>query len=86
MKVCAALFKEQNVPVAVVMVDDYVVGNHFRSRDALLAASRVFPGTVPVLFGKTQSGRSEFFGRKDVVEFLSRVPTEALPWAEYSVN
>jgi hypothetical protein len=39
-----------------------------------------------VLMGQDSLGRPKFYGRRDIVNFLARVPLRAIPWRKYELN
>lgn len=80
----AAIVKEQGVTFAVVAVKHHAANtNHARVRTAGAAQAR-FPGIPIVLMAQDLSGRPTYWGRRDIVRFLARVPVEALPWRHFS--
>jgi hypothetical protein len=86
MKIHAAVVKEQGVKFAVVVVKNYVLYNSSDANQAIVNFSSVFPGMPVVLMAQDSSGTPEYYGRLDIVNFLSNVPFEALPWREWRVN
>jgi len=85
MKFQGALIKEQGIRFGIAIVKRYVLEN--RGEAARIASSfgSVF-GPIPiVLMAQDTSGRPTYFGRPDIVRFLSRVPVSAIPWREYSI-
>lgn len=82
----AALIREQGVAFAVVAVKP--AGTSTRSQAAELAAaySDVFPGVPIVLMSSDASGRPKFVGRRDLVNWLVRIPVQRLPWRTVTVG
>jgi hypothetical protein len=82
----AALFREQNVNVAVVVVKPHVLDNPVERNKALRGLTIRFPGYQVVLMGQDSLGHPNYFGRQDVARFLSRTPLQALPFKRYHFN
>jgi hypothetical protein len=75
------------VEFGIVIVKEYVLANRFEAQRALQGAAGVFGGRVPVvLMAQDCRGVPEYFGRQDIVRFLSSVPLSAIPWQEFSYN
>jgi hypothetical protein len=81
----AALVKEQGVTFAVVSVKQQ--GTQVGQRDEVqMGAQQLFPGVPIVLMSQDARGVPQYYGRRDIVNFLAQVPFEALPWRSYSAN
>lgn len=80
----AALVKEQGVTFAVVVVKKHVVNSLHESQKAIASFSQSFPNTPIILMGQDARGVPTFRGRRDIVNFLSRVHVSRLPWKRYS--
>jgi hypothetical protein len=85
MQVDAALLKEQGVEFAVVSVKEQVLQHKQRADETVADCQGLF-GLPTVLMGQTAHGRVEFYGRKDIANFLADVPIESLPWKRYTVS
>src|SRR5689334_4805431 len=79
----AALVREQGVSFAVVVVKSHVVQSDASRRQAISAFSHHFPGVPIVLMAQDSRGTPTFWGRPDIVRFLARIPTAALPWKRF---
>lgn len=81
-----ALVMEQGVKFAVVTVKRNVLDNRTRANETISTLSPVF-GSVPVvLMGQDSHGTPSYYGRGDIVRFLSRIPIQSIPWRQYSLN
>ncbi len=80
----AALVREQGVTFAVVAVKSHVVTTDLTRREAMTSFGTHFPGVPVVLMAQDGGGRPTFWGRPDIVRFLSHVPLGALPWRRFS--
>ena len=80
----AAVVREQGVSFAVVSVKGHVVNSDSSRREAISAFATHFPGVPIVLMAQDGRGRPTYWGRPDIVRFLSHVPVGALPWRRFS--
>ncbi|HMR94842.1 MAG TPA: hypothetical protein PKE05_04850 [Microthrixaceae bacterium] len=79
----AAVIREQGVVFAVVAVKPHVL-NEPEKRAAAVGELRAALGQpLIVLMSQDNRGKATFWGRSDLVRFLSRVPTSAMPWKRY---
>lgn len=81
-----AVIREQRVTFAVVIVKKHVIDNRSDAEDAIASFRSVFPGMPIVLMAQDSYGRPTYFGRRDISQFLSRVPLRAIPWREYTLQ
>lgn len=86
MKFQGALIKEQGVTFGIVIVKPQVL-----DQPATASAMREFGvrafGPVPiVLMAQNHRGIPTYQGRKDIVNFLAKVPMHVIPWREYTMN
>jgi hypothetical protein len=86
MRFQGAVIREQGVTFAVVIVRSDVVHNRTRAAETIQGFGGVFPGLPIVLMAQDGRGRPTYYGRTDIARFLSRVPLQAIPWREYSLN
>lgn len=86
MKFQGALVKEQGVTFGIVIVKPYVLHDESAANDMRQFGTRAF-GPVPViLMAQNTQGIPTYSGRRDIVNFLSKVPLQAIPWREYSLS
>jgi len=86
MKGLVALVKEQGVNFAVVNVKRSVMTGPASNKNQLVSAfSREF-GVPAVLMAQDSRGRMEFFGRRDLTQWLANniLDPGQLPWREFS--
>ncbi len=81
-----AVIKEQNVTFAVVVVKSHVTEISTQANDMIKSFTPVFPGIPVVLMSQDGFGRPQFYGRRDIVNFLAHVPLQAIPWRKYRLN
>lgn len=71
-----AVIKEQGVTFAVVVVKDHVAASNIQAADAVSAYERHF-GVPAVVLG---ANNRRYYGRRDLVNFISKVPVQRVPW------
>jgi len=79
MRIQAAVVKEQRVTFAIVVVKRHLIQSTFRART-------LFPGMPIVLMAQDGRGTPTYYGTRDIVKFLSRVPLRAIPWKTYTFS
>ncbi len=86
MKFQGAVIKEQGVTFAVVIVKPSIIQNRSQANRTIQSFQPVFSGIPVVLMAQDHRGRPTYYGRKDISNFLARVPTHAIPWREYTLS
>jgi hypothetical protein len=81
-----AVIREQGVTFAVVIVRPSVIQNTFEAGRAIQSFQPVFPGMPVVLMAQDSRGNPTYYGRRDLSQFMSRVPLRAVPWKRYTIN
>ena len=79
----AAVIKEQDVTFAVVLVKGAVFDDKNFADGLIDSLEPSFGGIPVVLMVQDAQGTPTYYGRKDLSEFLSKVPVESLPWQKY---
>lgn len=86
MKFQGALIKEQGVTFGIVVVKPHVLSNSSEADSMRGFGMRTF-GPVPIiLMAQNAKGVPTYSGRRDIVNFLAKVPMQAIPWREYTLN
>ena len=81
-----ALIKEQNVTFGIVIVKPRVLDNPSEAATMRAFGVRAF-GPVPIiLMAQNVRGIPTYSGRRDIVNFLAKVPLQAIPWREYTLT
>lgn len=75
-----ALVKEKGVTFAVVVVKSHILSDPSARNDAISSFQPHFPGVPVILMAQNSRGVPKYFGRKDIVNFLSRIDHRRLPW------
>jgi hypothetical protein len=70
MKVQGAVIKEQGVTFAIVVVKSHVVRNVSQANKAI----------------QNYRGTPTYYGRRDIVRFLSKLPMHAIPLKQYTFS
>jgi hypothetical protein len=86
MKGHVALVREQGVDFAVVAVKPHVLNKPRHEKDNLAAAYSLEFGVPAVLMAQDARGRATYYGRRDLVNFLSHIMVEQLPWREFTIR
>jgi len=82
-----AVIKEQGVTFAIVIVKPHVLNNQTEAENLIVSFQRqAFAGIPVVLMAQNGSGTPQYYGRRDIVNFLAHVPMAAIPWKRYSLN
>lgn len=80
-----ALIKEQNVTFAIVVVKPHVLDSSHSCDKARMSFSRHFPGVPIILMAQNSRGIPTYQGKKDIVEFLSKIHLSRIPWKTYTI-
>lgn len=81
-----ALLKEKGVTFAIVVVKFHVLNNTVQADRISNDFYSVF-GNVPIiLMAQNSKGVPTFYGRKDIVNFLSHINISRIPWKKYTLN
>ena len=86
MKGQVALVKEQGVRFAVVVVKQSTPQGPKHSQNESAAAFSTHFGMPTVLMAQDSRGRATYYGRPDIVRFLSHLYVEQLPWRDFWIN
>ena len=86
MRFQGAVVREQGVTFAIVVVKRPIVNSRLEAERAIVSFQPTFPGMPVVLMAQESRGRPTYFGRPDIVRFLSKVPVSAIPWRKYAVH
>lgn len=82
-KLEGAVIKEQGVIFAIVAVKSHVFNSIHSLNEAAAALSHFFPG-MPIILIRSTSRGPEYYGRTDIVKFLSNTDPSRIPWKEYT--
>lgn len=86
MRFQGALVKEQGVTFGIIVVKPHVLNSPSEADSMRTFGVRAF-GPVPIIL-MTQNARGvpTYSGRRDIVNFLAKVPMQVIPWREYTLN
>ncbi len=83
MKFQGAVIKERGVTFAVVIVKKQIIQFKNKANQTISNFRPMFSGMPIILMAQDTTGRPSFYGRKDIVNFLSNVSINRIPWKEY---
>ena len=86
MKITGAVIREQGTTFPIVLVRQQVINNSHEANSPVAALSPTFGGIPVVLMAQDSRGCPTYYGRRDIAQFMSRVPLQAVPWKRYTVN
>lgn len=81
-----AVVREQGVSFAIVVVKPAVLEDKVLITRTIMFLSPASHGLPIVLLGDDGFGRPKYCGRRDIVDFLTQVPIQAIPWKTYELN
>lgn len=81
-----ALVREQGVSFAVVVVKSTVIHGNRTQKDELVQSFSFEFGVPSVLMAQDSRGRPTYYGRPDLVRFLSNILPQQLPWREFTLS
>lgn len=81
-----AVVEEQGVTFAIAVVQRSLIDQPGKRDDAIIEFSATFGGLPTVLMGQDSWGTPTYYGRPDIVDFLSSIPMEAIPWQTYTLR
>lgn len=80
-----AVVKEQGVTFGIIIVKPHVLQNENDKAQMQQFGCSAFGRMPIVLMAQDFRGIPTYYGRKDIVNFLSHVTINRIPWKEYSV-
>lgn len=80
-----ALVKEQGITFAVIVVKSHILNDPVSRNDAQGSYQRHFPGVPIILMAQDTRGVPRYYGRNDIVKFLSKINFRRLPWKRKQV-
>ncbi len=85
MRFQGAKVREQGITFGILIVKPYVLHDPVARENMQSFGTRAF-GPIPiVLMAQNSRGIPTYWGRRDIVKFLSGVPLQCIPWKEYTV-
>lgn len=85
MKFQGAVVKEQGVTFAIVIVKMNVIENTVEREKAINLFSPIFPSMPVILMAQNSQGFPKYYGREDIVKFLTKILITQIPWKEYTI-
>jgi hypothetical protein len=85
-KIQGAVIKERGVTFAITVVKYQIFNSEQQCQEAALSFSSLFPGMPIVLMAQDSRGIPSYWGRRDIVNFLSRIHPAKIHWKEYTFS
>jgi len=85
-KIQGAVVKEQGVTFAITVVKSHILSSQHQCQEVASSFQSLFPGMPIVLMAQDTRGIPTYWGRQDIVNFLSNIPPSRIPWKEYTFN
>ena len=85
-KIQAAIIKERGVQFTVVIVQQHLFDSQENCQTTAQAFEPYFPGMPIIWMAQDSRGTPSYWGRKDIVSFLSRVALSRFSWKEYTFD
>ena len=85
MRFQGAVIREQGVIFGIVVVKHHVLDSSNARISMQDFGIRAFGPMPIVLMAQDFRGRPTYWGRKDIVNFLSKIPLYCIPWKEYTI-
>ena len=86
LKIQGAVIKEQGVTFAVIPVKKNILGSQMKCQQTAQSFQPMFPDIPIVLMGQDSRGTPTYWGRNDIVNFMSNIHPSRIPWKEYTFN
>lgn len=85
MQIEGAIIKEQGQTFAIVIVKSHVLNSNNKDL-ASHEFSKYFPQMPIILMAQNSNGTPTYYGRNDIVAFLSKLHVSQIPWKKYTFN
>ena len=85
MQLEGAVIKEQGQNFAIIIVKSHVLNSSERD-NAIQQFSRFFPGMPIILMAQNSRRIPTYYGRADIVKFLSKLQLSQIPWKKFTFN
>jgi len=80
-----SVIKEQGITFGIVIVNPHVLQSPIEKEKMQRFGNRAF-GAIPIiLMAQNSRGIPTYYGRRDIVNFLSKISMYRIPWKEYTV-
>jgi len=85
-KIQGAVIKEQGLTFAITVVKSHILSSQTQCQQTASSFQSLFPGLPIVLMAQDSRGTPTYWGRKDIVNFLSHIQLSQIPWKEYTYH
>ena len=69
---------------AIIVVKSYIVHSQTEGNKAIQSLQMFF--RMPVVLMSIDNGRPTYFGRRDIVNFMSHIELYQIPWKKYTIR
>ncbi len=80
MKIHYAVIKEQGVTFAIVIVKKHIINFRSHANEIVAQLCAIFPRMPVILMAQDSRGIPTYFGRPDIVRFLTKIPLSCIRW------
>jgi hypothetical protein len=87
MQIDGAIIREQGVTFGIIVVKKHVLSSDSSARaarDNFQSSLAEFSDIPLILAVQDSRGRFEYWGRPDIVDFLSSISASRIPWKTYT--
>jgi hypothetical protein len=81
-----AVIKEQGVTFGIIIVKPAVLRSQDKRAGVRSFGTRAFGRMPIVLMAQDSQGVATYSGRRDIVNFLSKVSLRRVPWKQYTIS
>ena len=86
MQIEGALITEQRVTFAIIIVKSHVLSSPSEREEMQRAGASLFRGVPIILMAQDSRGTPTYYGRKDIVNFLSKINPARIPWKRFTIS
>ena len=86
MTIEGAIIKEQGVTFGIVIVKPHILENHSTANGLIVTYQGILEVAPVVLMAQDSRGTPNYYGRKDIVDFLANLDISQIPWQRYTIT
>lgn len=86
MKFQGSVIRDQGVTFGMIIVKPHVLESQSHINEMLQLGNRAFGFMPIILMSQNSRGVPTYYGRKDIVQFLSKISVSRIPWKEYTLS
>jgi len=85
MKILGSVITEQDITFVIVQVKYSIINSELMRDNIMKMLRKKFVKDPIILMSKDIKGRPTFWGREDIVKYLSKVQVNEYKWKEYNI-